>query len=542
MERLYSEKFKRLYLYIIFIIFSVIIVLSKDCLSDDILFFYNRVNQLTICLEDGNFPWFYYKDFNNMGYGNSFFYGDILNYLFIPIVKYADYLTFYLVLRIFILILWFSGSVRLSKVLVDDYYFLSFIFLTCSVITYSLSSCFLVSMLIAQGLSMHFFASTLRFFKGYSSFVSSSLLFWVIINTHNLTATICFIFCCICLIKYFRFEYIKYYIEFCLFTVILCSYYILNFLWHSKSGCLGRISYINNAYVSYTDFPNCFSFFTGNLGQIICNIFRINDRTYGVITLPILILAVYISIKYKKKVLGVCILFLYIICLFWADLFIKDIFQMPIRFYYCIIFYICYEIVINISSNKKYLLYLFGFLEIYLCFMLFSFTINSTNSIVDLDDCVYDDLNSFSGLAVLSGEYLESKFEYNAMRNYIDGVITEESCRLVDSSKNVYVNGDVIDYTEDKEKIIIELDQSGTVQFPKLYYRGYVLKDENGSVYDIWSGYSQFITANLPDEPHTYTLYYSHPVWLKILFLLDLIIVGVCLIYVVFNKKKYFKF
>ena len=121
--------------------------------------------------------------------------------------------------------------------------------------------------------------------------------------------------------------------------------------------------------------------------------------------------------------------------------------------------------------------------------MLYSFTINSTNSTVDLDDCVYDDLNSFSMLEVLSGEYLEPQFEYSAMRNYIDGVITEESCRLVDSSKNVYVNGDVIDYTEDKEKIIIDLDRGGTVQFPKLYYRGYVLKDENGSVYDIWSGY-----------------------------------------------------
>lgn len=553
LEKLYSEKAKKLYLCFIFCTLYIIIWRSQYCLSSDIMFFYNRIKQLDACLSDGIFPWFYYKDFNNLGYGNSFFYGDILNYIFIPVVKYCHYFTYYLVVKFVILTLWFVGAIYLSKKLVKDYTFLSILILTTPIVSYSIYRCFLIAMLLAQGLSLFFFAVTLQFFRDKKSCIPSSILFWLILNTHNLTALLCFLYCVLLLIKYFRKEDIKRYLKFIGLTIVLCSYFLCNFLYHAQTGCLGRIHFINKYFLTYDDYPNLITGLGGNFAQLLYDMRHLDMENqysyYAVASIPLLvaIFSVFINgikdnnIKLVIKI-GVCLILLFVSCSLFNETFLKNIFQFPIRYLYCILIYLCYIITIHFKSKYKNLLLLSGLISLILAFNMYSFTMNSLDETDDaMDNFVEEQFQWFSRKSVLNGEYLEDKFEYDKLISYWLKHPNEESESLLYNFNHLLVNNQSVDYTEYKDTISVNIHSdvdSVIVQFPKLYYKGYELRDENNVKYDIYSGYSQLVTAKLFSANHTYTLQYVHPLWLKVLYVLDISVVLILIIYRI-RKRKY---
>ena len=71
------KKLKKIDFVCIFIIISYMLILFtyKDSLlaNTDNIFLVNRAEQMLNCLKDGNIPFFYYDDFNGIGYGSSFF-------------------------------------------------------------------------------------------------------------------------------------------------------------------------------------------------------------------------------------------------------------------------------------------------------------------------------------------------------------------------------------------------------------------------------------------------------------------------------------
>ena len=67
-------------LLVAFIIVAILygFICSEDAwYIADLRYLYNRAYQMLSCFQDGNMPWFYYNDFGGVGYGSSFFYGQL---------------------------------------------------------------------------------------------------------------------------------------------------------------------------------------------------------------------------------------------------------------------------------------------------------------------------------------------------------------------------------------------------------------------------------------------------------------------------------
>lgn len=59
---------------IVVLILMHIVNLDTLTTNSDLIFLSNRAQQMLSCLQDGNLPFFYYNDFNGVGYGSAFFY------------------------------------------------------------------------------------------------------------------------------------------------------------------------------------------------------------------------------------------------------------------------------------------------------------------------------------------------------------------------------------------------------------------------------------------------------------------------------------
>ena len=61
---------------------SILILYGFICGSNgnynpDLRYLFNRATQIYNCFSDEKLPWFYYNDFQGVGYGSSFFYGQL---------------------------------------------------------------------------------------------------------------------------------------------------------------------------------------------------------------------------------------------------------------------------------------------------------------------------------------------------------------------------------------------------------------------------------------------------------------------------------
>lgn len=75
------------YVVIIAAYFITLFLMRGNMMSNsDVTFFVNRANQMLNCIKDGQVPFFYYNDFGGVGYGSSFFYGQLTLYPFLPLL------------------------------------------------------------------------------------------------------------------------------------------------------------------------------------------------------------------------------------------------------------------------------------------------------------------------------------------------------------------------------------------------------------------------------------------------------------------------
>lgn len=71
-------------------IFKLLTIQQSMLSNSDNIYLINRATQMLNCIKDGNIPFFYYNDFNSVGYGSSFFYGHLTLYPFLPLLLLGD--------------------------------------------------------------------------------------------------------------------------------------------------------------------------------------------------------------------------------------------------------------------------------------------------------------------------------------------------------------------------------------------------------------------------------------------------------------------
>lgn len=470
-------EFQRIFGIIIMCI-VIICVSFRDNLSNlvDVQFFYNRVCQLRTCILDGVYPYFYYNDFMGVGYGSSFFYGQITLLPFIFFVNLSkDGFSSLLVINIFVLN--FFGVAYFSKRYTSNHYMIA----TFYIISQCMLSSVLIGNLLAIGVSWFFLAKCVDFFRDNKSFIPASLLFFVLINSHLITSLLSFFCCCIICIYYFDKTKIKQYIKFAIFTSISCIYFLANMIYHLsciniKTNVIGEYS---KSYIIYL--PNFLNY-----------IIKSDSKSFenGIISalfiIPIIILLFRHKIKFSKR-LVILSCFCFVICLFslskfWYDLsFITKYIQFPIRLYYFIIVFLL--IVIFRYSDCKWIWFSI------LCLIdMLIVTMDFSNSLS------YEPYHEY----IANGEYVSVNFSWNEeVFDYMKSHVTNQ-------------NGYEIDYNVDKNKVIVNIPnhtEDWTITVPKLYYKGYYC-DKGFNCYE---GDNQFVSVDIGSFSGVLSIYYKQP-------------------------------
>lgn len=488
-------------------------VINSDILVNnaDMNFLYNRAIQMQSCLKDGNFTFFYYNDFNGAGYGTSFFYGGITLYPFLIVINYGKraFLLAYIVVT---LILMQLGILTLYKRFSENYKniailpMMSVVFLTCLTKTGSYAN------YLTLALSLFFLAFAVDFFRDRKSFIPVSLLYLILISSHLVTALLCFIFTVLLLVLYFDKSRLKDYAYFLIVTVLLCSYTIINMLYHSD--ILNRQLIISSKFkdaFSNKDYSVILYFadtypFKGILYNIIFSDYSHNGFSYINTALLLFCLILCRIRKLSVREFIVFILSIVFIILsvhkvwFTISIYLTGWIQYPLRYapYIIIVF-----ILISFRYCSKKRVYV---LAVALC----AIDLLVFPSIGSVDEG-YSNYITYED-QIMNGEYLDSSFLFD---NYI---FEDLSSSLRDN------HGFSYDYTINKDKLYVNIDNYNNdlvLRFPKLYYKGYVLESTTSDEsFDCIKGYSQFIEADIGDYSGELVLYYKHPDFLVLVYAL----------------------
>jgi hypothetical protein len=494
-------KFKKreyLWLSLILLIFALRCLDGNISTYGDNIFLYNRAYQMYNCLKDGILPYFYYNDAQGLGYGSSFFYGqlNLIPFLWcVPLGIDAFVKLFYLseVLLNYFGIKLFSARFVKNNDVVAVIFCMSPLFVSYQ----------LLANLFGVGLSWFFLAYCVDFFRDSKPFYKASLFFVLILNSHIISAFMSFVFCVAIFIKYFKVDRIKDYVKFAVTTILICSYSICNILYHADS-----LTSVSNVYLIESTVTSLGSSQVNSILFIGGYTFRLLlSKIFGVAPLVggsllcISLLLYLLYIKFKNKIHNI----IYPLSLVAVIIGIKPIwlainskvnifFQFPVRYeFYLLVF--CLIPIID-YTNVKIIKVLMVICTLDIIFT-GAFTINS-EPITD------EPLTDFD-YQIGCGEYLGKTFTHE--KSYYDYVISGVHTQ----------DGSLINYEVDKNKLILHIpDHSDdyTLTLPKLYYKGYITSDSSIKCY---SGYSNYLTIDIGTYSGDLVVYYNQPIFLRIL-------------------------
>lgn len=541
---------------VMFLSCIVIVGSTNRTLVPDIRYLYNRAEQMLNCIKDGNIPFFYYKDFGGVGYGSSFFYGQLTLYPFLFFVnKGIDvFINAYTVVMI---ALTYTGACFLGKRFTKNYKFVALLYMCSCWSVQSFFSFATLSNILATAISFYFIGFCIDFFRDKKSFVPASILFFVVINTHLITAIISFIICAILFIMYFDKSRFKNYVKFALFTTFICSYFLINVLYHS--GVVNNIEFINKRMLKYVEADNYNVIcnyqsklpFTGVIFNIILAKFKLSGIDgYHLINLGVVILLiVWGRHKFSKREI-VCLVISLLATLvsiryFWVlvnKAWLNPI-QFPCRFTSYIVICILLVCLRNVELTK------FKSRIFILCclpeLLLISFVTEPTDRAL----LEYDNPYSHQ---VINGEYLDKSFSWDLNDfEYKKNHVTDQDGNEYDFS--VFPNEVVVSVHGSRDKDI-------QLTLPKLYYRGYTFSRVEvpeafttmnekefyshtyipyiTDAYNVEMGDSQFIKVDIGASRGTFVLTYEHPVWLILLDVITLITVVACILNLIFYRSS----
>ena len=462
--------------------------------NSDSAFLWNRLNQIYNCFMDGKYPFLYYNDFLGVGYGSSIFYGQLTLFPFLPFVN-AGMKPFLMCYIMVYVILNYLGSCYLASKFTENSKLVGLLYITSSLFVQLTMLTLTYTSYLGVGIALFFLGECVSVFRDNKSFSKASLLFLILFNTHTLTSVVAFIVCIMLLIYYRKRINIKNCFWFASLTVLLCSYNIVNYLYHIES--LRTLSNINSIF-SFEDYP-CYVLDTIPVGGGISLSILKNYSGLKLINEFLLVaiaIGVVSSIKANKKYLWLFILSIIGVVIsispVWSFLYKiwKNPIQFPSRFLpVLLVFLLILSFKYFKSDFLKLILVLFCILDV-----IVSGLIPSQKAEDSYDTFKY----------VGNGEYLSDNFIFDSevFKKYSNNVIGDD--------------GNTYSYEIDKDKITINLETntSSSVTVPKLYYKGYVADAEKGGQLECKEGYSMFTEINVEGYVGKLIVYYQQPILL----------------------------
>lgn len=468
--------------------------------GSDVAFLYNRVDQLRQIILDGNLlKGFFYNDFQGVGYGSSFFYGYLTLLPFTVIKSYDVFCKVYFLVTFMLL---YFGTKSLVKRFAKNYEFISFLFITSFQVLHIWLGTTLYCNFMGLAISFFFLAYVVDFVRDNKSCIPASICFWLLLNTHMISTLLAFISCIFILLYYFKKERLKDYIRFAVTTILFCSFYIANFLYHMQGGVLntdsGYSAFLANKYANGM-------FGTSKLlgleGSVL-NIFL--EKRFLVLSPLIWVPGIYLFIKKQQKtkktylVLALCLIgMIFNIGAIWYPLYTKyaPVIQFPLRYMMYIVLVLLILWFRNIEINKKLKYGIIIISCIYSVIIPWGLTAEDSQK-----ERIYWQISN--------GEYLHEDF--------IEGAVSFNDLRthVYDNDKNTYVSG------EHKGVVTIFIDREvpeGKILVPKLWYKGYRAYTATGEELKCRMGYSQFVLVEVGDYQGEVTVLFKQEFWLLIL-------------------------
>ena len=523
-----KRKDEQYLLYITCIIYFIIFatIMFKDIQNaGDLMFHKNRLEQIKYNLSTGYDVSYFYNDFYGTGYGSSFFYG---NLTLIPFALFNVEIGIKLyILVTFILLI--VGTYQFVKVFtIQNRYFVTFMILCSEFFLYDRYTGNTYPNYLAFALSMLCLAEAVKYFrdKNKKSGYVMCLYYFLIVNTHFLSAIFTAVALIIVCLWYFDKARIKDYLKYIGIVLLLIGYNIVNILYHSDVLSADVTNEINQKLLS-SDLHIAKEFNITNLAYTYlhsCPLF-----TFNLILLILTIIVTYKKILKKQMKVRHYVLFATILVLaligtpiIWQTITQKFyiFFQYPIRYGYYILpvvyIYFFRNTPIKLKTISKIvvvittLVYMFFGLRLY-----------------------YKPLNDL-GKYIGNGEYLntldilQDREDFNYNRTHIVNLTDKEE----QISYENYGNGIKFDYKVHNDFTVL--------QIPKLYYRGYVAEDVNThQQYEVLMGKNQWINIVVTDsDKHTFYVHYQTPLFLYVLRYISFTIFMTILGYLIISRIK----
>lgn len=476
--------------------------------TSDITFLYSRASSLLDSLKDFNFGIFSYTNLHNLGYGDSFYYGGLTLIPFLPFIS-SGITTFTTVYFIAMVVTQSLGVYTLTKRVKNcspRLFVLLYLSNTCVTACYFYTA--LLCSNLALGLGFFYIAFLIDFFRDRKSYIKASIMFFIIFETHTITAIILF---CITVIVFFMYYDKKRwtdYINFGVVTSLFCAYRICNILYHLdtlnlKSNVLSDVIKKGSCFFSTTYAP-----FGGQIVHIIIKVITGATRVqgFGFCDLVMLLIVMICLIKNREKLtkrsklllviclIGVVISQVYI----WRRL--DPFIQFPIR--YGTYLALClYFISLRYLRNKK-VIKIIIMMDIVIATLLVILGGRQTVGSVT-------EKSNYIGKYVSAGEYLNFNLEDIDLDKF-----KAMSVQCMDLN-----TGNEYTYGFEGHKMTINVDKAelGEVRLriPKLWYKGYrCYNKKTGKRYECKEGLYQFIEINIGNDTGKFVVEYSHPWWL----------------------------
>lgn len=482
---------------------GLFLIFCLSCFNDglagagDYVFLTNRLQQIRDCFANGLYPFLYYEDAGGIGYGSPIFYGQLTLFPFIPL---ADNPSAFLRCYLFCcLMLNFFGFRHFLK-RISSYATLVSCFYVFSMPFVAIYACNLPAFALAVGFSWYFFGYCIDYFRDGKSFALLILSYFMIWQS-NLNATVLSTFICFCIFCcYFKSKRFVDYVRLFVAVLLLISYNLVNIAVHKDAIAPMSADLMLETIEWGSDYRILSAFPIGG------HLFRVYvswaDHYTGFLTFGAFAVFAFFVIRYIRRqsfrvkvcsaIIGVGFVIGSVIGMpaVWPGFYrVTNLFlQFPIR-YHIFLFGFMLAVLSRVIRKNRVV-----YIVVTLCILDIAI-VNPFRSEVSTNI-------EYVGLQLANSEYASPDFvrDYGVYKEYCDSIHSEQG----------------FSYDFERGYNLVSVDCSGNnggdvITLPKLYYVGYDAVGEDGEVFEVESGYSNYCKVALGDYTGILSLSYHVP-------------------------------